>query len=486
MLFGGALHQLTREFALVADVAVHFAALHAVERRLGDVNVAFLDQFAHMAEEKREQQRANVAAVHVCVGHQNHFVVAQLAGIEIVFADAGTERRDDAADFLVAEHLVVAGLFDVQDFALERQDGLVAAVAAALGRASGRLTLDKKQFAAGRIAFLAIGELARQSAGIERRFAAGKLASLARGFAGARRVNALADNFSRDRGMLVEIFSELFIDHLLDDAFDIAIELALGLPFELRLRQLDGDDGDQAFANIVTIDGDFILLLFEHAERIRVVIDSAGERGAKAGEVRAAVHGVDGVGEGKNVFRVAVVILQRDFHFHLIALPFDVDGRIVQHALAFIEVLDELGDAAGEAKFGFLAAALVVERDLQALVEEREFAQALGERVVAVGSLREDFRVGMKCDFCSGLARLAGGLELRSGNTFLVGLFPNFSIAPDFEIEPIGESDLRGRPGRPSAVRRRGYRVAGPQGHSRGNQAKLPVDSRCPRQSGYR
>ena len=38
----------------------------------------------------------------------------------------------------------------------------------------------------------------------------------------------------------------------------------------------------------------------------------------------------------------------------------------------------------------------------------------------------------------------------------------------------------------PSEVRRRGYRVAGPQGHSRGHQAKLPVDSRCPRQSGYR
>ena len=31
MLFGGALHQLAGEFALVADVAIHFAALHAIQ-----------------------------------------------------------------------------------------------------------------------------------------------------------------------------------------------------------------------------------------------------------------------------------------------------------------------------------------------------------------------------------------------------------------------------------------------------------------------
>ena len=58
VVFGGALHQLAREFALVANVAVHLAALDAVQRRLRDVDVAALDQFLHVAEEKREQQRA--------------------------------------------------------------------------------------------------------------------------------------------------------------------------------------------------------------------------------------------------------------------------------------------------------------------------------------------------------------------------------------------------------------------------------------------
>ena len=41
--------------------------------------------------------------------------------------------------------------------------------------------------------------------------------------------------------------------------------------------------------------------------------------------MRAAVHGVDGVGKRKNIFRVAVVVLQRDFDFDRVPLAFHVD-----------------------------------------------------------------------------------------------------------------------------------------------------------------
>ena len=193
-------------------------------------------------------------AVHVRVGHQNDFVIAELGGVEIVFADAGAERGDDGANFLVAEHLVVTRFFDVEDFAFERQDRLIAAVAPALGRAAGRFALDDEEFAARRIALLAIGELARQAAGIERGLAASELASFARRLAGAGRVDAFADDLARDRGVLVEIFAEPFVDERFDDALDIAIELALGLAFELGLRQFHGNDGDEAFANVVAGD----------------------------------------------------------------------------------------------------------------------------------------------------------------------------------------------------------------------------------------
>ena len=208
VVFGGARHQFVVELVLVANVAVRLAALHAIQRRLRDIDVLALDQLGHVAEEEREQQRADVAAVHVRVGHQNDFVVAQLGGIEIVLADAGAERGDDGANFLVAQHLVVARFFDVEDFSLERQDGLVLAVAPALGRAAGRLALDDEDFASRGIALLAIGQLARQAAGIHRGLAPRQLARLAGRFAGARGIDALADDAARHGGVLVEVLAQ--------------------------------------------------------------------------------------------------------------------------------------------------------------------------------------------------------------------------------------------------------------------------------------
>ena len=68
------------------------ALLDGVERRLRDEDVAALDQLLHVAEEERQQQGADVASVHVGVGHQNDFAVAQLRGIEVFLANAGAER----------------------------------------------------------------------------------------------------------------------------------------------------------------------------------------------------------------------------------------------------------------------------------------------------------------------------------------------------------------------------------------------------------
>ncbi len=103
--------------------------------------------------------------------------------------------------------------------------------------------------------------------------------------------------------------------------------------------------------------------------------------------MRAAIHGVDGVGEGEDIFGVAVVILQRDFDFHVFALALHVDGRIVQDLLAAVQMLHEFDDAAGKAELGGFVAALVLQRDLQALVEEGQLAEALRQDVVAVDVL---------------------------------------------------------------------------------------------------
>jgi hypothetical protein len=60
------------------------AASALVERRLRDVDVAALDQLRHLPVEERQQQRADVRAVDVGVGHDDDAVVAQLVEVELV------------------------------------------------------------------------------------------------------------------------------------------------------------------------------------------------------------------------------------------------------------------------------------------------------------------------------------------------------------------------------------------------------------------
>src|SRR5579864_746477 len=240
--------------------------------------------------------------------------------------------------------------------------------------------------------------------------------------------------------MLIEIFAELLVDELLDETLDVAIELAFGLAFELRLRQLYGDDGDEAFADVITGDGDFVFLLLEHAERTGGVVDGARERGAKTGKVRAAVNGVDRVGEGKNIFGVAVVILQRDFHVDRVALALHIDGRVVQDLLAAVQMLDEFRDASGETNIGFVGAAFVLKRDREPFLKEGEFAQALRKSVISISGRGENRRIGMKGDFRSGFLSLASVFQLRCRLAFFIALLPYLTVAPDFQIEPVGKS----------------------------------------------
>ena len=144
-------------------------------------------------------------AVDVGVGHDDDAVVAKLLDIEVLGADAAAERRDHRLDLVAAEHLVEPRLLDVQNLALERQDRLEAPIAALLGGPACRLALDDVELAQRRIALLAVGELARQRAAVERAFAADQIARLARRFARPRGIDRLADDPPCDRRVLLEV-----------------------------------------------------------------------------------------------------------------------------------------------------------------------------------------------------------------------------------------------------------------------------------------
>ena len=190
------------ELEVVLDVDLLLAALHFVQRRLRDVDVAALDEQRNLAIEEREQQRADVRTVDVRVRHDDDAVIAQLVDVEVVAADAAAERGDQRADFRRLQHLVEARLLDVQDLALERQDGLRAAIATLLGGATCRVTLDDEDFAERRIFFLAVGEFAGQARDVERALAARHFARFSRGFARTRGVDDLADDGLRFVRML--------------------------------------------------------------------------------------------------------------------------------------------------------------------------------------------------------------------------------------------------------------------------------------------
>src|SRR4029079_14239834 len=109
--------------------------------------------------EEVEQQRADVRAVDVGIGHDDDAAVTALGEV-LVFADASADGTDHAADFLVGEDFVFARFGGVDDLAAEWKDGLVLARAAAFGAAAGRIAFHEVEFALVDVAAGAVAELA--------------------------------------------------------------------------------------------------------------------------------------------------------------------------------------------------------------------------------------------------------------------------------------------------------------------------------------
>jgi hypothetical protein len=250
----------------VLEVQLFLAGLDLVQRRLGDVDVAALDQLGHLAVEEGQQQGADVRAVHVGVGHDDDAVVAQLVDVEVVAAlpvrrwpcRCRCPGGDQREDFVAGQQLFVAGFFHVQDLAAQGQDGLEFAVAALLGRAAGGVTLDDVDFAHRRVFFLAVGQFAGQAHAVEHAFAAGHFAGLAGGFAGAGGFDDLAaDDLGVVGALLQVVGQQLGHDVFHRGAHFAGHQLVFGLAAELGLGHLHAQHAAQAFAHVVA--GDFDL-----------------------------------------------------------------------------------------------------------------------------------------------------------------------------------------------------------------------------------
>ena len=163
-------------------------------------------------------------------------------------------------------------------------------------------------------------------------------------------VTRFLDDPSPVGGVLLEVLDDALGDRLLDDALDVGVaQLGLGLALELRIGQLDADDRGEALAHVVA--GEVRLLLREGARLARPVVEDAGQRGAEAGDVRAAVDGMDVVGEGQHVLGEAVVVLERDLDAGAVDDLLDVDGPRVEHVAPPVQVPHEQVTPPSKKKF---------------------------------------------------------------------------------------------------------------------------------------
>ena len=119
--------------------------------------------------------------------------------------------------------------------------------------------------------------------------------------------------------MRLEPVAELVGHGALDEALDLGVaELGLGLALELRLAELDRDDGGQALADVVA--GEVLVLVLEEVLLAREVVDELGHRRAEALLVGAALVGVDRVGVGVDRLGVGGGPLHRQLEAERLAL----------------------------------------------------------------------------------------------------------------------------------------------------------------------
>ena len=196
---------------------------------------------------KVKQQRADVAAVDVGVGHQHELAVAAFADVFELGPGRNADRLEDVEDFFVVEHLDELGLFDVEDFAPQRQDGLRVGIAARVGRAAGRIAFDQIKLGQRKFAAAAVAEFFRQAARGDLAFAADHFAGFFGRLAGFGGAQTLGGDELGDRGVFLEELVEAVVDDRGDDPLDLAVaELGFGLALELRVGNADGDDGRQS------------------------------------------------------------------------------------------------------------------------------------------------------------------------------------------------------------------------------------------------
>ena len=123
-----------------------------IQRRRSDIEVSALDHLRHKAIEERHDQRVDVRAIDVGIGHDDNLVVAQFVDVSLavalaVNAEAHADTLDDVHHRLSLKHTMPLYLLYVQNLTTQGQDSLEVTVTSLLGRTTSRVTLDEENLA---------------------------------------------------------------------------------------------------------------------------------------------------------------------------------------------------------------------------------------------------------------------------------------------------------------------------------------------------
>jgi hypothetical protein len=227
---------------------------------------------------------------------------------------------------------------------------------------------------------------------------------------------------------------------VLYDALDVARDqLALGLRIEGRIGVLDVQHADQALASIIPRDPH--LDLFEQALGLPVGIQGLGQRSAQTGQVGAAVLVVDVIRVAADLLSVTGGPLQGDVHRHHVPAPglqrhlgVERHHLVVDRLFALAEQRHKFPNAALVLVAIFLRfhLPLIAQQDDQAGVQERQLAQAAGQKIVPKHDLGEDRRVGDEGDGRPRVVRFTRGRDRRLRHAAAVILGPDPPLPPNF------------------------------------------------------
>ena len=151
--------------------------------------------------------------------------------------------------------------------------------------------------------------------------------------------------------------------------------------------------------------------------------------------MRAALVRVDVVGEGIDRFRIAVVPLQGNLGIDAVLLAPHVDRLVVDSDLVLVQVLDERNDAPLVLKLVALAIALIIQRDENARIQERQLAKPLGKRIEAEFDRFKNLGIRLEGDLGAPALCRARDLELARWLPALVALLVDLIVAPDLKVE---------------------------------------------------